>query len=423
MRYASVAEAVKLIRSGDAVFLHTAAAAPKLLIEAMTARSAEINKVKLYSIHTEWAAPYTLPEHRDSFEVNAFFVGGNIRKAVNEGHANYIPMFLSEIPKAFRQEDTRIDVALITVSPPDKNGYCTLGVSCDISKAAVDMAKIVIAEVNHTMPTIWGAGVIHINDIDAYVETDYQIYSSEPAPLSEDDIKIGQYIAPIIEDGSTLQMGIGGIPNAVLSQLKHHKNLGIHTELCSDGIIDLVQCGAINGSQKSIHPGTIISGFANGSKAFYDFLDKNPLVRLLESDFTNNPHIIAKNPKVVAINSAIEIDLFGQICADSIGSMQYSGVGGQVDFMRGAGLSKGGKPIIAINSRTGKGFSKIVTQLKQGASVTTSRAHVHYVATEYGIVNLFGKNLTERAKALISIAHPEDRERLNREAFEILKIR
>lgn len=423
MRYNNVADAVQLISSGDAVFLHTAAAAPKMLIEAMTARSHELNKIKLYSIHTEWAAPYTLPEHRDSFEVNAFFVGGNIRKAVNEGHANYIPMFLSEIPKAFRQGHIPIDVALITVSPPDKNGYCTLGVSCDISKAAVDMARIVIAEVNHTMPTIWGAGVIHISEIDAYVETDYQVYSAEPAPLSEDDIKIGQFIAPIIEDGSTLQMGIGGIPNAVLSQLKHHKNLGIHTELCSDGIVELVHCGAINGSQKTIHPGTIISGFANGSKAFYDFLDKNPLVRLLESDFTNNPHIIAKNPKVVAINSAIEIDLFGQICADSIGSMQYSGVGGQVDFMRGAGLSKGGKPIIAINSRTGKGLSKIVTQLKQGASVTTSRAHVHYVATEYGIVNLFGKNLTERAKALISIAHPEDRERLSREAFEILKIK
>jgi len=422
MKYNNVDEAIKLIKSGDAVFIHTAAATPKLLVSAMTERSHELKQVKLYSIHTEWEAPYTLPQHMNAFEINAFFVGSNIRKAVNNGHANYIPMFLSEIPKAFRSKHIPLDVALITVSPPDKNGFCTLGLSCDISKAAVDMANIVIAEINHTMPTIWGAGVIHISDIDAYVETDYQVYHTEVAAQTEEEIKIGQFIAPIIEDGSTLQMGIGGIPNAVLSQLKHHKNLGIHTELCSDGIVDLVHCGAINGSQKTIHPGTIISGFASGSLRFYDFLDKNPLVRLLESDFTNNPHIIAKNPKVVAINSAIEIDLFGQVCADSIGSMQYSGVGGQVDFMRGAGLSKGGKPIIAINSRTHKGISKIVTQLKQGASVTTSSAHVHYVATEYGIVNLNSKNLSERAKLLISIAHPDDRDKLNREAYEILKI-
>lgn len=422
MNIKSASEAVLLIPSNSSVFIHTAAATPKHLVNAMAQRSNSLSNVKIYSIHTEWEATYALPEHIHAFEINAFFVGSNIRKAVNEGKASYAPVFLSEIPKVFREGHVPIDVALITVSPPDKNGYCSLGVSCDVSKSAVDMARIIIAEVNTTMPTIWGAGVIHVSQIDALVETDYQIYNNEPKPLTEDEEKIGAYIAPLIEDGSTLQMGIGGIPNAVLAQLKHHKHLGIHTELCSDGIIDLVHSGAIDGSKKKIHPGTIISGFANGSKRFYDFLDKNPIVRLLESDFTNNPHIIAKNPKVIAINSAIEIDLFGQICADSIGSMQYSGVGGQVDFMRGAALSEGGKPIIAMNSRTKRGDSKIVAQLKKGASVTTSRAHVHYVATEYGIVNLFGKSLKDRTKALISIAHPDDRELLSKEAFEVLKI-
>ncbi|MBV7528842.1 acetyl-CoA hydrolase/transferase family protein [Chitinophaga sp. sic0106] len=422
MPYTSAAEAVKLIQSNNTVFIHTAAATPKLLVKEMAHRSHELQNVRLVSIHTEWDAPYADVEHVNSFQVDTFFVGKNVRKAVNEGRANYVPMFLSEIPKYFRSMEHPIDVALITVSPPDKNGYCTLGVSCDVSRSAIELAPVIIAEINPSMPRVLGDGVIHISRINAAVEADYPIYEQQINAPSPAELSIGQHVASLIDDGATLQMGIGGIPNAVLKCLDTHKDLGIHTEMFSDGIIDLVEKGVITGRKKAIQPGLLISSFAIGSRRLYDFMDNNLIVRLLDVEYVNNPTNIRKNPKVTAINSAIEIDIFGQVCADSIGIRQYSGVGGQMDFMRGAALSQGGKPIIAIPSATSKGISRIVSRLQPGASVVTTRAHVHYVVTEFGIACLQGKNLKQRAQELINIAHPDHREQLSRDAFDIFKI-
>lgn len=421
MDFKTPAEAVQLIRSGHSIFIHTAAATPRELIQAMTARSKELERVKIISIHTEWDAPYAEEEHVAAFDINTFFVGSNIRKAVHEGRANYIPMFLSEIPVCFRNDSIPLDVALITVSPPDKNGYCTLGVSCDISKAAVEKAKIIIAEINPAMPRVLGDGVIHISDITAAVPVDYPLYEAKVMPPTGQELAIGRHVASLVEDRATLQMGIGGIPNAVLQCLDTHKDLGIHTEMFSDGIIDLVQKGIITGRYKKSHPGIMVSSFVIGSRKLYDFIDNNLIVRLLDVEYVNNPTTIRKNPKVTAINSAIEVDIFGQVCADSIGTLQYSGVGGQIDFMRGAALSEGGKPIIAIPSVTAKGVSRIVSLLKPGASVVTTRAHVHYVVTEYGIAPLRGLSLQARAKALINIAHPDHREQLEKEAFAVFK--
>jgi len=421
MNFQTAEEAVKLIQSDHRVFIHSAAATPRELVNAMSKRSNELSNVRIYSMHTEWDAPYADEEHAASFEINAFFVGANIRKAVNEGRASYVPMFLSEIPKAFRSGLVPLDVALITVSTPDKNGYCTLGVSCDISRAAVEKASIIIAEINPNMPRAIGDGVIHISAITATIDVDYPIYAQhikEPTPT---ELAIGINVASLVEDGATLQMGIGGIPNAVLKCLTDHQNLGIHTEMFSDGVIDLVEKEIITNKLKKIHPGAIVSSFAIGTKKLYDFIDNNLLVRMLDIEYVNDPHTISRNPKVTAINSAIEVDIFGQVCADSIGTRQYSGVGGQVDFMRGAALSKGGKPIIAIPSVTNKGISRIVSLLKPGASVVTTRAHVHYVVTEHGIAYLHGKNLRARANELIRIAHPDHQEQLDREAFSIFK--
>jgi len=421
MNFTTAEEAVKLIQSNHRVFIHSAAATPRELVNAMAERSDELKNVRIYSMHTEWDAPYADIEHASAFEVNAFFVGSNIRKAVNEGRASYVPMFLSEIPKAFRSGLVPLDVALISVSPPDKNGYCTLGVSCDISRAAVEMADIIIAEINPNMPLTIGDGVLHISDITATIDVDYPIYAQQLKEPSSIELAIGKNVASLVEDGATLQMGIGGIPNAVLRSLTGHQNLGIHTEMFSDGVVDLVEKGVINNKLKKIHPGAIVSSFVIGSKRLYDFIDNNLLVRMLDIEYVNDPVTISKNPKVTAINSAIEVDIFGQVCADSIGTRQYSGVGGQVDFMRGAALSKGGKPIIAIPSVTNKGISRIVSLLKPGASVVTTRAHVHYVVTEYGIAYLHGKNLRARAKELIRIAHPDHQEHLEKEAFSIFK--
>ncbi|MBC9910773.1 acetyl-CoA hydrolase/transferase family protein [Chitinophaga varians] len=422
MSYTTIQDAIQLIQSGHTVFIHTAAATPRELVNAMSNRSSELKNIRLVSIHTEWDAPYASPEHAHAFEIDTFFVGKNIRQAVNEGRANYIPMFLSEVPRYFRTHEPGIDVALITVSPPDKNGYCTLGVSCDVSKAAIDTARIIIAEVNSNMPRVLGDGVIHISRITAAVATDYPIYAQAVRPPSAAELAIGEHVASLIEDRATLQMGIGGIPNAVLQCLHNHKDLGIHTEMFSDGIIDLVEKGIITNRYKAIHPGLMVSSFAMGSRRLYDFMDNNLIIRLMDVEYVNNPTTIRKNPKVTAINSAIEIDIFGQVCADSIGFRQYSGVGGQMDFMRGAALSAGGKPIIAIPSVTAKGISRIVSRLQPGASVVTTRAHVHYVVTEYGIAHLLGKNLKQRAQALINIAHPDHREQLQKDAFDIFKV-
>lgn len=410
-------EAVKAIRSGDRVFVHGVAAAPQSLIHAMVGRASELSGVEIVHLHTEGPAPYADPEFKESFRVNAFFVGSNVRPAINDGRADYIPVFLSEIPALFRRGVLPLDVALINVSRPDKHGFCSLGVSVDIARAAVDCAKTVIAQVNRHMPRTIGDALVHVDDIDFMVEVDEPLHEVHPPTLTDTDRAIGGYIAEMIDDGATLQMGIGSIPNAVLASLGNHKDLGIHTEMFSDGVIPLVESGVVNGRKKTKHPGKIVSGFVMGTKRLYDFIDDNPQVLMLDIAYVNDTSVIRRNPKVTAINSAIEVDLTGQICADSIGTRQYSGVGGQMDFIRGASLSEDGKPIIALPSSTNKGESKIVSQLKSGAGVVTTRANVHYVVTEYGVANLYGKNLRQRAHELIRISHPDYRESLSKEAF------
>ncbi len=419
--FVSLEEAVSVIKSRDRVFVHSIAAAPQQLIRALTARSAELRDVQIVHIHTEGHAPYSVPELSASFHTNAMFVGSNIRSAVDSGEADYIPVFLSEIPALFRRGALPLDAALVHVSPPDKHGFCSLGVSVDASLAAVQTAKYVIAQVNPNMPRIHGDGMIHVSEIDYAVETDDPIPELHPAPLSPAERAIGDHCAALIDDGATLQMGIGAIPGAVLNALRHHRDLGIHTEMFTDGVIDLIESGVVNGARKKVHPGKIVSSFVWGSRRLYNFVDDNPLILLRDVAFVNDTAVIRVNPNVVAINSAIEVDLTGQISADSIGVFQYSGVGGQMDFIRGASLSEGGKPIIALPSTTSNGLSRIATYLMKGASVVTTRAHVHYVVTEYGVANLYGKNLRQRARALIDIAHPNHRENLEREALERFK--
>ena len=419
----SAREAVQVIESGNRVYVHTAAATPKYLVKAMTERYQELKDVEVVSIHTEWDAPYASEEYEGHFQVKSFFVGGNIRQSVNAGRASYIPMFLSEIPLYLRSGAMPIDVALVQVSPPDRHGYCSLGVSVDVSEAATDVARYVIAQVNPQMPRTHGDGIIHVSAINAFVACEDPIFEVEFKEPSETEMAIGRHIAGLVEDGATLQTGIGGIPNAALKALENHKDLGMHTEMFSDGIIHLMEKGVLTGVHKHSHPEKVVSGFCIGSRKLYDFIDDNPGVIMCDVGWVNNTGVIRKNPKVTAINSAIEVDLFGQVCADSIGSRQYSGVGGQMDFIRGASLSQGGKAIIALPSSTRKGISRIVSQLNPGASVTTTRAHVHYVITEHGVAYLYGKSLKERAKALIEISHPDHRENLYREAREILKLK
>lgn len=416
--FVSAADAVKVIKSNERVFIHSIAAAPQQLIRAMTERAPELRNVEIVHLHTEGAAPYTAPELAESFRVNAFFVGANVRGAVHSGRADYIPVFLSEIPALFRRGFLPIDVAMIHVSSPDKHGFCSLGISVDIARAAVDCAKFVIAQINPQMPRTIGDALVHVDDIHAMVESDEPLIEAPIPAISAVEQAIGRHIAGLIEDGATLQMGIGAIPNAVLSSLTNHKDLGVHTEMFSDGVIPLVESGVITGRKKAKHPGKIVAGFVMGTKRLYDFVDDNPQVLMLDIAYVNDTTVIRRNPKVTAINSAIEIDLTGQVCADSIGTLQYSGVGGQMDFIRGASLSEDGKPIIALPSTTSKGESKIVPFLKEGAGVVSTRAHVHYIATEYGVTNLYGKNLHQRAAELIKLAHPDHREALEKAAFE-----
>lgn len=419
--YITADEAVKIIKTGDRVFVHGVSATPVQLVEAMTNRHQELKEVEVVHLHTEGPAPYAAPEYKDSFFVNALFVGANVRKAVNEGRGDYVPVFLSEVPYLFRNNILPLDVALIHVSPPDNHGYCSLGVSVEATVAAVQTAKHVIAQVNPNMPRTHGDGLIHVNEIDALVEANDPLPEQIIPEANEAELRIGKYCAELIEDGATLQMGIGAIPNAVLKSLTSHKNLGVHTEMFSDGVIELFEKGVINGRNKKIHPGKIVSGFVMGSRKTYDFIDDNPAVAMLDIAYINDTAVIRRNPKVTAINSAVEVDLTGQVCADSIGTYHYSGVGGQMDFIRGASLSPGGKPIIALPSTTNKGISRIVPFLKQGAGVVTTRAHVHYVVTEYGVANLYGKNLCQRAKALTEIAHPDHREELDKAIHERFK--
>lgn len=420
LKIVSAQEAVKEVRSGQRIFLQGAAMTPNILINALCERYQELRDVELLQIHTEGNAPYTEEPYNGSFRTNSCFVGSNVRKAVNSNYGAYIPIFLSEIHQLFRQNILPLDFAFIQVSLPDKHGYCSLGVSVDIALPAIQNATKVIAQINPNAPRTHGDGIIHIDRIDAAIEVDTPIHSKPLTEPTKVEKLIGKHIAELIDDGATLQMGIGGIPNVVLNNLTNHKRLGVHTEMFSDGVLPLIEKGVITGEEKKIKTGKLVTCFAIGSPELYDFIDDNPLVHFKEAAYTNDTAIIRQNPKVTAINSAIEIDITGQVCADTIGKYQYSGVGGQMDFIRGAALSEGGKAIIAMPSVTNKGISKIVPYLKEGAGVTTTRAHVHYIATEYGVVDLFGKNLKQRADALISIAHPDHREELSRQAFERL---
>ncbi|PLK45356.1 acetyl-CoA hydrolase/transferase family protein [Emticicia sp. TH156] len=414
----SADEALKVIQSGDKIYVHSVAAAPQHLLQQLVRRSGDLQNVELYHLHTEGDAPYTRPEYEGIFHTNAFFIGKNIRKAIAEGRGSYIPVFLSEIPRLFRQNIIKLNVALISVSLPDKNGFCSLGTSLDATLAALESADVVIAQANKFVPRTWGNGQIHLSKIKYLVPFDEPLPTVTWSEPTEIEKQIGNNVASLVEDGATLQMGIGNIPNAVLAALGNHKDLGIHTEMFSDGLIPLIEKGVVTGRFKKKHPGKVVTTFLYGSEHLYKFVDDNPLISMLPVDYVNDTSIICQNPKVTAINSAIEIDITGQICADSIGYQMYSGVGGQMDFIRGAALSEGGKPIIALQSATKNGETKIVTHLKEGAGVVTTRGHVHYVVTEYGIAYIYGKNLVERAKELIKVAHPDHREQLEREAFE-----
>ncbi|MCX6275454.1 MAG: 4-hydroxybutyrate CoA-transferase [Bacteroidetes bacterium] len=419
INYQSAEDALKYVKSNERIFIHGGAATPVVLVTALTQRHEELKQVEIVHLHTEGEPTYAKPEYRNSFFVNSFFIGGNLREFVDHTNVQYVPVFLSEIPSLFRKGAMPIDIALIQVSPPDQHGFCSLGISIDVAKAATDVAKKIIALVNPNMPRSHGDGQIHYTRFTAAVYTEDKIFEVQETEATETEIAIGKNCASIVEDGATLQLGIGGIPNAVLQSLANHKDLGIHTEMFSNGILPLVEKGIINGRFKKKHPGKIVSGFAMGTRKLYDFIHDNPMVAMLDIAYVNDTSVIRKNDKVTAINGAVEIDLTGQVCSDSIGHHIISGVGGQMDFIRGASLSEGGKPIIAISSTTTKGISKIVPFLKPGAGVVTTRAHVHYVVTEFGIANLYGKNISQRAKALINIAHPDHRADLEKKAFEL----
>lgn len=407
------AEAVALVRSGQRVFIQGASATPTLLLSALAERASELVGVRLVHLHTEGASPFLQPAVLSGFRHEALFVGANLRAAVNSGQADYIPIFLSEVPRLFASGLLPIDVALIHVSPPDAHGFCSLGVSVDVTMAAIHQARSVIALVNAAMPRTHGAGFIHVDQIDAIVEVDTPLPEIRMPQPDEAEHRIGEHVATLIEDEATLQLGIGSIPNAVLAQLGGHRNLGLHTEMFSDGVIDLVEAGVITGTRNPIHPGKLVTSFLMGTQRLYDFVHDNPQVEMRPADYTNDTSVIRRNHRMVAINSAIEIDLTGQVCAASIGDRVYSGFGGQTDFIRGAALADGGKAIIALPSMAAGGtVSRIVGRLNEGAMVTLTQAHVHYVVTEYGIAHLYGKNLRERAEALIQIAHPSVRDEL-----------
>jgi len=385
MKIHSAAEAaIEVVRSNQRVFVHGAAATPKRLLDALVSQAPRLRDVELVHLHTVGEPAWADPALSKSFRISAFFVGANMRSRFKPGRVDYLPCFLSEIPQILRSGRLPLDVALIHVSPPDAHGYCTLGTSVDVARAAVDVAKVVIAQINPRMPRAHGDAFVHVSRIGHAFEVDDPLPEEKPAAPGDVELAIARHAASLIEDGSTLQMGIGSIPDAVLGSLKDRKHLGIHTEMWSDGALELIRCGAVDNSLKTIHPGCTVSGFVMGSKAVYDFIHDNPSVIQLDIGYVNNPVNIARNPKVVAINSAVEIDLTGQVCADSIGSRIISGAGGQMDFIRGASLSPGGKPMIALTSRTKHGESRIVSMLKPGAGVVTTRAHVHYVITEYG---------------------------------------
>lgn len=420
IKYVTPEEAVKVIKSGDRVHLSSVAVTPHTLIKPMVerGRNGELYDVKIQHIHVEGALEYANPEFEGIFVSEQFFVGGNLRKQTQAGYADYIPVFLSETQKLIREGYCKVNVAMVMCSVPDKHGYVSLGTSVDATLAAIETADVVIAAVNPNVPRAFGDAMINIDDIDIFVEDDIELYAHGMAELSETDIQIGKNVAELVEDGACLQMGIGGIPNAVLAQLGNHKDLGVHTEMFADGILPLVEKGVVTGKRKNLDKGKMVASFLMGTKKLYDFIDDNPRVAMMDVGYTNSVSVIRQLDKLTAINSALAIDLTGQVCADSIGIKHYSGVGGQIDFIRGAGYSKGGKPIIALPSVTAKGVSKISPILLPGSGVVSTRSNMHWVVTEFGAVNLYGKTLQERAKLLISIAHPDHRDSLDQAAFE-----
>ncbi len=418
-RAVAASDVVSAIRSNTNVFLHGACATPAPLVEAMCVRR-DLEAVQLYHLHTSGPAPFADRGREREFRSVSLFTGAPLRAAVGENRADFIPIFLSDIPGLFLSGNVPLDVAMLQLSPPDRHGMCSLGTSCDAAKAAAETARLVIAEINEQMPRTHGNNMVPFERIHAFVATDRPLFEHKLAPETAVEARIGELVADLIEDGSTLQMGIGGIPDAVLARLHHKRDLGIHTEMFSDRIVDLVESGAVTNRLKAVGVGRIVTSFINGTRRLFDFVNDNPLVAFYPVEWTNDTSVIRKNPKVVAINSAIQIDLSGQVCADSIGHRIFSGIGGQMDFIRGAALSKGGKPIIALPSTAAGGkVSRLVVQLNPGAGVVTTRGHVHWVVTEYGAVNLHGKSLRERADMLISISHPDFRAELRRELAEV----
>ena len=412
------AEAVRLVRSGDTIVAQGSTSVPNVLFRALTERAAELRDVKIivgFGVCPE-DAPYAKPEYIDSFRALSIFVPNYLRRAMKEGVADTIPCFLGEVPFLFRSGQVPVDVAFLNVSEPDENGYCSYGISADIAFSAVECARVVIAQVNKYMPRTFGDPVIHVSKISAMCRGDEPLVEVPTPVPNEIETKIGRYIAEQIPDGATLQIGVGGIPNAVINALSDHKHLGLHTEAITDGVLPLIERGIIDNSQKALYPGKSVGSLILGSRHLYDHVDGNPDFVIRDVAWTNDPQNIRQNPRAMAINSAVEVDLTGQICADSIGETVISGVGGQHDFMYGAALSEGGKCFIALPSTTAKGQSKIVSHLQPGAGVVTTRFQAQYIATEYGIVYLRNLPLAERAKALISIAHPSVREDLEREA-------
>ena len=418
---ATADRAVHAIQPGHRIFLSGHCSVPQKVMAALVDYIPELHDVEMVQVLTFGGAPYAQPGMEAHLRVNTLFISDNVRAAVNEGRADFTPMLLSEIPAAFKKE-LPLDVALVQVSPPDDHGYCSFGVEVGVTKTAAQVAKIVIAEVNQQMPRTLGDAFIHVSKLDYIVPVDYRLPEVRMGSTSDVAVQIAKHIAELIPDGATLQTGIGAIPDAVLQQLNDHKDLGVHTELFSDGVIDLVERGVINGECKSLHTGKLVAGFLIGTQRLYDFVDDNPIIELHPTEYINDPFVIAQNDRMVAINSAIEVDLTGQVCADSIGPRLYSGVGGQVDFIYGASRSSGGLPIIALPSTAvikDHLTSKINALLKHGAGVVTTRNHVRFIVTEYGVAELYGKTIRQRARALINIAHPDFRENLERQAKEL----
>ena len=417
MRIVSIGEAVAGIRSRDQVFVQGGAATPTALLTALVGRAAELRDVGIVHFHTEGPAPHLDPEMAGHFRHRALFIGANARQAVNEGRADYVPVFLSDVPELFTSGVLPLDAVLINVTPPDAHGYCSLGTSVDASLAATHAARTVIAQLNRSMPRTLGDSFIHVDEIDLAVEIDDPPHEHAELPIGAVEQRIGELVAELVPDGATLQMGIGSIPAAVGLALRGKRDLGIHTELFTDPVLDLVEAGAVTGARKEINRGKIVTAFLMGTRRLYDFVDDNPMIEMRPVDYTNDTSVIRRFRRMVAINSAISIDLTGQVSADSIGTRFYSGVGGQMDFMRGAALSDAGRAIIALPSTAAGGaVSRIATVLAEGAGVVTSRAHVRTVVTEHGVAELFGRSVRERAAALIAIAHPDFRDELTAEA-------